>query len=92
MVNFYHRFVAHVAALTSPLHGLANAKGQEFQWTPRHQSAFDAKKEALSTAALLVHPSSTGTTCLTTNATDLGIGGVLEQFLDGQWKPLAFVS
>ena len=76
----------------NPLHGLANAKDQEFQWTPQHQSAFDATKEALSTAALLVHPSSTATTCLTTDASDLAIGGVLEQFLDGQWKQLAFFS
>ena len=92
MVNFYHRFVPHAAALMNPLHGLTNAKGQEFQWTPQHRSAFDATKEALSTAALLVHPSPTATTCLTTDASDLAIGGVLEQFLDGQWKPLAFFS
>ena len=46
----------------------------------------------LSTAALLVHPSPTATTCLTTDASDLAIGGILEQFLDGQWKLLAFFS
>ena len=92
MVNFYHRFVPHAAALMNPLHGLTNAKGQEFQWTPQHREAFDATKEALSPAALLVHPSPTATTCLTTGASDLAIGGVLQQFLDGQWKPLAFFS
>ena len=92
MVNFYHRFVPHAATLMNPLHGLANAKGQEFQWTPQHRSAFAATKEALSIAVLLVYPSPTATTCLTTDASDLAIGGVLKQFLDGQWKPLAFFS
>ena len=56
MVNFYHRFVPHAAALMSPLHDLANVKSQEFHWNPQHQSAFDTTKETLSTAALLVHP------------------------------------
>ena len=92
MVNFYHRFVPHAAALMGPLHSMSHAKGRDFQWTAQHQSAFDATKEALASAVLLVHPSANATTCLTVNASDLVIGGVLEQFLDGSWKPLAFFS
>lgn len=49
-------------------------------------------KHALASATLLNHPSATATTCLTVDASDLAIGGVLEQFLDGNWKPLAFFS
>ena len=41
---------------------------------------------------LLIHPSNTATTCLTVDASNLAVGGVLEQFLDGNWKPLAFFS
>ena len=50
MVNFYHRFVPHAAALMGPLHSMS-------------QSAFDATKEALASAVLLVHPSANATTC-----------------------------
>ena len=92
MVNFYHRFIPNAAALMGPLHGLSHAKGQDFQWTTQHQSAFDATKHALASATLLNHPSATATTCITVDASDLAVGGVLEQFLDGNWRPLAFFS
>jgi hypothetical protein len=83
MVNFYHRFMPHAASLMGPLHSMSNDK---------LQSAFAATKQALASATLLVHPSATATTCLTVDASDLAIGGVLEQYLDDCWKPLAFFS
>ena len=49
-------------------------------------------KEALAHAALLVHPQSEAQTSLTVDASDLAVGGVLEQRIDGVWKPLAFFS
>ncbi len=75
-----------------PLHSMSHAKGRDFQWSAQLQSAFEATKDALASAVLLVHPSATATTCLTVDASDLAIGGILEQFLDGSWKPLAFFS
>ena len=92
MVNFYHRFVPHAAALMGPLHGMSHAKDRDFQWSPSLQTAFDMTKQALASATLLVHPSATATTCLTVDASDLAVGGVLEYFLEGSWKPLAFFS
>ena len=92
MVNYYHRFVPHAAALMGPLHNMSHKRGQDFQWDESLQSAFEATKEALASAVLLVHPSATATTCLTVDASDIAIGGALEQFLDGSWKPLAFFS
>ena len=75
-----------------PLHGMAHAKGQDFQWSAQLQSAFDATKEALASAVLLVYPSATATTCCTVDALGVAFGGVLEQFLGGSWKPLSFFS
>ena len=92
MVNFYHRFVPHAAALMGPLHGMSQVKGWDFQWTAQLQSAFDATKQALASATLIVHPSATASTCLTVDTSDLAVGSVLEQFLEGNWKPLAFFS
>ena len=76
----------------APLHVMSQAKGKDFQWNDQLQAAFEDTKEALASAALLVHPSTTATTCLTVDASDLAVGGVLEQFLDGEWKPLGFFS
>ena len=45
---------------------------------------------ALST--LLVHPHHQAPTSLTVDASDISLGAVLEQRLDGSWKPIAFFS
>ena len=71
---------------------MSHVKGSDFQWTKRLQSAFNETKQALASATLLIHPSNTATTCLIVDASNLAVGGVLEQFLDGNWKPLAFFS
>ena len=90
MINFYHRFIPHAAALLHPLHGAAHNK--VFTWTPQLQSSFDAAKAALSAAVLLVHPSHTAPTSITVDASDIAVGGALEQYLGGQWRPVAFFS
>ena len=41
---------------------------------------------------MLVHPTVDSETALTVDASDLAIGGVLEQRIDGMWKPLALFS
>ena len=49
-------------------------------------------KEALAHATLLHHPLQGAHTALTSDASDTAIGAVLEQKIDGVWKPLAFFS
>ena len=41
---------------------------------------------------MMVHSTVKSETDLTVDASDLAIGGVLEQRIDGKWKPLAFFS
>ena len=53
---------------------------------------FEATKKGLATAALLVHPSHTVSTSVTVDASDTAVGGTLEQFLDGEGRPVAFFS
>ena len=44
MINFYHRFVPHAAALLAPLHDLAAAddppRSTKVAWTPETDAAF----------------------------------------------------
>ena len=47
---------------------------------------------ALLEAVLLVHPQPHAATCITTDALNLAVGAVLEQFINGQWKPISFFS
>ena len=54
--------------------------------------AFQQTKEALCNSTNLVHPVGGAQIALTTDASDVGIGAVLEQRVKGKWQPLAFYS
>lgn len=94
MVNFYHRFIPKAAATMSPLfQALAGKKKPTLlTWTDLMVSAFDQTKSALANATMLTHPQSDAETALTVDASDLAVGGVLEQKIAGKWQPLAFFS
>ena len=53
---------------------------------------FHDANNALAYATLLVHPCQDALTAVTVDASDLAIGGILEQFTDSLWQPLAFFS
>ena len=46
----------------------------------------------LSDAVMLVHHNQNAPTLITTDASNRAVGGVLEQFINGQWKPISFFS
>ena len=54
--------------------------------------AFKRTKEALASAALLVHLIANVPTAITVDASDIAIDGVLQQLVNGVWQPLAFFS
>ena len=93
MINYYHRFMPHIAAKLIPLHkAVGNKKGKSIEWTSECDLAFAAAKVALAEAALLSHPGKNADTTLTVDASDTAMGGVLEQKIDGQFCPVAFFS
>ena len=97
LVNFYHRFVPHCADILQPLHSLLSAhptrpKSTPLMWTPDAEQAFASIKTALADASLLNHPHPTAEVCLMTDASLTGVGGVLQQRIDGAWQPLSFFS
>lgn len=62
------------------------------EWTHDANKAFSAIKEELLKSTVLAYPGSEAPTRLVTDASDLSMDAALEQFLDDQWKPLAFFS
>ena len=92
MINFYHRFMPGLAHKLHPLHIACKGKGQAITWTDDCQQAFVAAKTALSSAALLQHPSLDSRLALTVDASDAAVGGSLDQLQDGHWCPLGFFS
>ena len=97
LVNFYHRFVPHCADILQPLHALLSAhpvrpKSAPLTWTTDAETALDAIKAALQNASLLSHPHPTAEVCLMTDASLTGVGGALQQRINGAWQPLSFFS
>ena len=97
MVNYYHRFIPHCAAKLTPLNNLLTAANEgHTRLSPKSnfdfESAFSESKQILANATLLVHPDSTAQINITCDASDVAVGGVLQQFLNGMWQPLSFFS
>ena len=94
-VNFYHRFLPHCAELMLPHHALLYSdkpKSQTIAWNDTALAAFYATKDALATATLLSYPQPDSPTCLVTDASDVGVGAVLQQHVKGKWNPISFFS
>lgn len=87
MAGYYRKFVRHFALLSKPLTNLLK-KGEQYIWTSAHQELFEALKQALITSPVLALPNFSKPFILETDASDKGIGAVLQQ----EGHPIAFVS
>jgi len=94
LVNFYHRFIPHCAQILQPLNTLLTAtrSAQQLVWTEEATAAFANIKEALAQATLLNHPMPSTPTCIITDASDIAVGAVLQQFVQGVWCPISYFS
>ena len=92
-INFYRRFVPHIAHMLHPLNEATRGKGQKIEWTEACASAFVAVKSALADATLLNHPNPSLPTSVTVDASQVAVGGELaQQHADGSWRPVAYFS
>ena len=87
LAGYNRKFVRHFAVIAKPLTELLK-KNVLFVWTPDHTASFQALKQALVTAPVLVMPDFSLPFCLETDASKLDVGAVLLQ----QGHPLAFIS
>ena len=96
MLNYYNRFIPRSAHLLQPLYSMMKPakKGQSITlvWTPECDAAFLAARTALAEVSPLHFPTPDAVTSIATDASDTGLGAVLQQLIDGAWKPLAFFS
>ena len=92
LINYFRRFVPAAAAILRPLTDGLRGKPADFEWTDRMTIAFNAAKAALSTATRLQHPVPDARLAIASDASQCHVGGVLQQWVDGAWAPLAFFS
>ena len=92
MVGYYRRNIRAASTHLDFLFAALEGSPRKLNWTPECQNSFQSTKEALAQAALLHHPRPDATLALTTDASKVAIGGVLEQRGKTGWEPLAFFS
>ena len=81
MINYYRRFIPKAAHHMHYLFEALKGKPKDLHWNERCNQSFVAIKEALAAATLLHHPRSGSHLALTTDASKLAVGGVLEQWM-----------
>jgi len=91
LCSYYKKFVRNFAGLAEPLTRLTKLNVR-FEWGSEEQLAFDALKEALVSATSLAFPSPHQVCILDTDASDIAIGAVLSQTVEGTERPIAFFS
>ena len=90
--NFFRRFIKDFAKLASYFTALIR-KDKEFQWTPIQKTAFQAIKEAFSSAPVLLHFDPDKECTVKTDASDYVSGAVFSQpDHEGILRPMAFMS
>lgn len=94
MCSWYRRFISHFSSLVSPINDLLKGKKKKegIEWTTEAEKSFIKIKEALVSAPILCSPDFTKPFVIQSDASDVGVGGVLTQNLDGEEKVIAFAS
>ena len=92
MVGYYRRCIKAAAHHLDHLFGALEGKPKKLNWTEDCAKSFEATKKALANYAMLHHPRPNANLALTTDASKVAIGGVLEQRGPSGWEPLAFFS
>ena len=91
LCSYYRRFVKNFATIAKPLHSLTE-KGVPFDWSGECENAFKELKRALTEAPILNYPIEDGDFVIDTDASNVGVGGVLSQIQNGQETVISYFS
>ena len=95
-LGWYRKFIPHFATVAAPIHAVTNLtkdKRHKFKWNYAQSKAFQDLKRLLVTEPLFLHyPVDNVPLILTTDASGIGIGGVLQQEIEGEVHNLYYHS
>ena len=91
-VQFYGKFLPHLATEAEPLHHLTK-KNVDWKWGKKEEKVFNRLKNILSTNDVLEHFDPSLPLGLPCDASNVGVGAVLlHRFPDGSERPIANAS
>lgn len=91
MVTYYSRFISNLSTITSPLRSLLT-KNKKFLWSSECQAAFNKLKEEIASDRVLVPYDPLLPLTVACDASPTGVAGVLSHVIDGEERPISFVS
>lgn len=95
-LSWYRKFIPHFASIAAPIHSVTNLTKEnkhKFKWQSSQSKAFHQLKEMLTSKPLFLHyPVDNVPLILSTDASDIGIGGILQQEIDGEIHNLYYHS
>ena len=91
MCNYLGKFIPDLANVTAPLYCLLE-KDVPWHFEAEQENAVKKLKEMVTSAPVLKYFSPKDPVKVTCDASKLGLGAVLQQKEEGQWKPVAFAS
>ena len=99
LINFYHRFIKNCAEILQPLNQLMKGykkslRNKVVDWSQNTaaEKAFNTAKEILAQTTALHYPTRNGQISIHTDASDIAVGAVLQEFRDNSYVPLGFFS
>ena len=96
LVGYYRKFIKNFSAVAKPLTEMTKtekARSVRGPWPPDAMTSFDALRNALATAPILAHPSWDRPFEVHTDASDVGLSGILHQRDDeGRERVIAYAS
>ncbi|KAL9962010.1 hypothetical protein ACROYT_G031062 [Oculina patagonica] len=85
------KFIPNLATVAEPLRQLTR-KGVAFKWDKDQQKAFKTLKERLASAETLAYYDKDARTRVIADASPVGLGAVLAQEQNDQWRPVYYAS
>ena len=91
LVNYSARFIPDLATISAPLRELTK-KNAIFQWGKKEQQSFDELKLRLSNAETLAYYDKSAPTKVIADASPVGLGAVLVQEQEGEFRVISYAS
>ena len=91
MFTYLGKYIPNLSTVGQPLYELLRSE-TAWTWDHAQQEAFQRIKDILSTSPVLKFYDVNRPTAVSADASSYGIGGVLLQQHDGDWKPVAYCS
>lgn len=91
LLNYYGRFLPNLSPKLTPFYHLLK-NDVPFEWTEEHQRVFEESKTWLRENSVLTHYQDHLPLIISVDASGNGVGGVLSHIIDGEERPILFVS